>query len=475
MSPRHLFALASLVSLGCAPPPELTFTPDGSSWAKPPPVLSGPRLTLPRIEQTTLGNGLTVYASSRPSSSLTRVIFADRAAIDEGGPQAGLAVLTSTALEYNFRSASDPHVHGPAVLGHSFRGGADADGTFFSYTVAPESTREACATLGRFVASGALEDWAIGQARSMLDEHRDDERGDNFTLIDRLAARELFGPTNPFAESRFGTKEGIEKITDDEVRRFHDVRYHPTQSVLVLVGPAPIADYFAIAKESFESWRPTTKLEAPATAAWAAMEGTLRSAIVGLAAQRASATVTAVLPASARGAPDSLACELTASLLEASDSPLLVHQRRATDSGYYTGAKCQSSRAGGMLELELDTAPEQLATTLEAIEAAVVHSHTPASAEQVETARALYLGDVARITATNSGLASVLAAQFCAGLPLSDLSTLEARIQAITATDLTRFAQRYLDPANMVIAVQGKRPELEATLARFGKTRWEDQ
>jgi zinc protease len=68
---------------------------------------------------------------------------------------------------------------------------------------------------------------------------------------------------------------------------------------------------------------------------------------------------------------------------------------------------------------------------------------------------------------TNSDIGASLAETFVFGLPLDYYSELPARLAAVTAADVQAAAQRYLDPARLLVVAVGERKKMAAQLDKL--------
>jgi predicted Zn-dependent peptidase len=92
----------------------------------------------------------------------------------------------------------------------------------------------------------------------------------------------------------------------------------------------------------------------------------------------------------------------------------------------------------------------------------------PFTDEERTKARAMLLDRVAEGLATSGGIAANFAELALYGLPLDEPERFIAALERVTADDLLRLAQKYVDPDGSCITIVGDRAAIEPGLRALG-------
>jgi predicted Zn-dependent peptidase len=468
-----VFSFVTAMCSACVGP-NVTPTPDQAFRAHPPEVAAGLQVRVPAVHQVTLANGLRVFAIESPEAQTIHLTFADRAAVDSDETNPGLAALTAAAMGFGTVSADGSVTRSQDLLDGSRHFVLTRSGTVFGLVVLPSEAAAGFGALAGLVQKPALDQAAIQQARSQTKVLFAEESENALGSLTRLAAVQLYGKTSIFSRPLLGSEEERSLLGDEAVRRFYAERYQPAESALLVVGSLTALQAFALARDHFESWHPkATARGLHDTTAKLALQPD-RPMVTGVNGSDTVAHLVLLMPCPRRNSPDTVSADLTAILVgNLMDSGLRARLRHDAGTSYSVSARCVQDRAGGIFSIVLDTDPLQFDTALDAVIQQMEQLRRGApTAGSLAEARALYLGRDAARLGTSAGLESMLLDQFLAGLPDDYSATLEAQVNATTPDDIVRFAQRYLDPAHMAVAVHGSKTLLADPPSRLGGIRW---
>jgi predicted Zn-dependent peptidase len=85
----------------------------------------------------------------------------------------------------------------------------------------------------------------------------------------------------------------------------------------------------------------------------------------------------------------------------------------------------------------------------------------PVSADELEKAKTYVALALPRSFETTASLAASLAQMFVYNLPADYFSTFTERVRAVTAADVQRVAERYIQPDKLAVVVVGDRTVIE--------------
>jgi len=87
--------------------------------------------------------------------------------------------------------------------------------------------------------------------------------------------------------------------------------------------------------------------------------------------------------------------------------------------------------------------------------------------DELKTAKDAFARSLAGRFETTDQIVNTISEFFIYNLPLDFYNTLPARIDAVSAADVQRVAQRYLKPGSMVVVAVGDRAKIEPQLRKL--------
>lgn len=207
---------------------------------------------LPRVERARLSNGMTLlFRRNSAAETVAISAFADVPAFCETQHTAGIRSLTQAMLLHR---PSDAGGVGPvdelsqygAVVGQSVH----PDCTQVSVVALAEYTDECLRPL-REILFGADFDWTHFMAERVAhakEIERLEENGLGYAAY--LAYAYMFAGTS-CAWPAAGTRLGIKRTRQAEVRRFYERHYRPNRTVLAICGPMEFAECRASVERAF--------------------------------------------------------------------------------------------------------------------------------------------------------------------------------------------------------------------------------
>ncbi|EKT4458934.1 pitrilysin family protein [Pseudomonas putida] len=263
--------------------------------------------------------------------------------------------------------------------------------------------------------------------------------------------RHLFNG-HPYGNPLGSTAQGIEAITPEDLRAFHQRAYSASNLEMVVVGDLSLAQAQAISQQISQAlpqgWSATELPAAPAAP----------SATIAVEQAGASSAVLLALPMNVpANDPEFLALTLASAVLgEGLESRLMVElrQRRGLTYGVYTHVLPLS--AGGLFTVEWEVAPQHVQGTQ-----ALVETLLQAFIDEGPTQRELQLarkqleGQLLRGIAQNRQLATLLTEVTHQRQPADHLDTYSARIAELTPADVRAVMQRRLALSRKVLVSVG--------------------
>lgn len=282
-----------------------------------------------------------------------------------------------------------------------------------------------------------------------------ERRNDNTSAIEgREWSRLLYGSEH-FSTKEI-TKASVESITRQDLIDFHQKYFQPGGFIIAASGDFKTAELLAKLEAAFKGW-PSNKMAVPdvpkPTQTPVAGIYTVNKADVN------QGRVSIGHIGSTRNNPDAYALEVMNDILGGGGFTSRIMSRVRSDEGlaysagssygmgvYYPGTfrasfQSKSASTSQAIQIVLDE--------INRIRTAKV------SAEELETSKNSAIETFPRIFSTAAQIAGTFAQDEYTKRPADYWDTYRQRIAAVTADDVQRVAQKYLDPSKLVILVVG--------------------
>ncbi len=311
-----------------------------------------------KIHSETLANGLTVLIQPMPWQRTAAFSLCLRGGVQsEPEHLGGLSGLVCEMVQRGAGSHSSRDL--VAIqdnLGIDRSSGVNTAMVAFSCAMPAESLAEAIKLYADIVRRPHLPQDQLDDARMMsMQELRAMEDEPTHRVMRRL--RELhYG--EKLGRSTFGTEEGIESITQDDVREFFTANYHAGGGILAVAGNVDIATVMKWAAAAFGDWKtgPTLALDPPdGRATYEHIESPSNQTHIGFAFES--------IP---YGHPDYFKMRAGVGILsDGMSSRLFEHVREQRGLCYTVTASCHSMKHAGGVFGYAGTTPERAQETLD--------------------------------------------------------------------------------------------------------------
>ena len=410
---------------------------------------AAPAIATEDVTRERLDNGVTVLVRENPLAPVVAV---------------ALLVRMGTRWERAENAGISNFVHAVMVKGTARRSGADL--------------AEAVAGLGgKLIASGEV-DYSGIQASALARFWREllgltaevaltpklepaDVDGERDWLLSRIQRQrdnpvartfdELYAAAygfHPYGLPTLGTPESLKRIDHAAIVAWYRQFYRPERIVLAVSGQVRSADVVAEARKLFGGLPRGGELAEPRNGTPASGA---RRLVIEQPAQQAQIAAGGLAPALADA--DHAAVKVLATVLGGGMAGRLFAELRDKEALAYTAnAFYEPVREPGLLVLYLGTAPQNVARAEPALQREIERVRTqPVSADELRRAQGFLLGNYSMDRRTNARQAWYLAFYEIEGVGGDFPERYRAAVQAVTAADLMRVAQRYLGAPTIVI------------------------
>ncbi len=246
--------------------------------------------------------------------------------------------------------------------------------------------------------------------------------------------------------TRASTKPSLERITRDDLVAFHSTWVHPGNVVLAVSGDFDTAAMIGKLEALMAGWAAGKPAPAVPKPAHVPAPGVYMVNKADVNQGRVSIGHLGYV----QGNPDEIAIDLMNDILGGSGFTSRITNRVRSDEGlaYSAGSSLSGGtyyeglfRAG--FQSKSESVPRAIRIVLDEI--ARIRTE-PVSAEELETVKTSAIETFPRAFASAAAVAGTFASDEITGRPASFYATYRDKVRALTAADIQRVAQRYLQP-----------------------------
>lgn len=456
---RRLAVLAA-ASLGAYPPTRLAAQLDRT---KPPELPPPPALRLPAVQTATLPNGLGLYVVEMHKVPVVDVqLVVDAGTVRDPQELPGVATFTATMLQQGagHRGALDI-ADEAAFLGAQLNTTANYDVATVSLHVPKRRLEPGFDLLADVVLRPTFPDSEVARQRE-LRRAQILQQGDNPVAIASIAFPAIvYGRAHPYGRPLAGTEASTAALTRERVAGFYQAFYRPGVARILVVGDVTLTEARRLVVARFGAWQPG---DVP-TASDAAVPAPAARAVYLIDKPGAAQSVVRIGHVGiARSSPDYYALQVLNTILGGAFTSRLNQNLRET-RGYTYGAFSQFAAlrmAGPFVASASVVTAKTDSSLIEFLkELRRIRDETVPDAELAKAKAYIILGLPGEFETTASAAAR-FRELLVYGLPLDYYSRYIERINAVTAPDVQRAAQRYIDPEHFDIVVVGDKGQIEA-------------
>ncbi len=424
-------------------------------------------LPVPKIEQQTLGNGLTVWLVPRPGFPKVTALLVVRGGTAADPPaMGGMAdVFAATLKEGTAKRSSRQIAVEAQAVGGSLEVGADDDAVTIAAHGLARGTRQLLDLVADVALHPTFPDGEVTLAKT--------------NALQALMAREStpeFAVQKAFAAAVYGdhpyhivapTREILQKITPGLLRDEQRRRFRPDRALLLVVGDF---DAKAVSKEVsalFGAWRAEGQPPA-ATPPSPPADG--RKILVADRPGSVQSEIRVGRPTLKATDPGYHAL-LVANTIFGGAFPSRLIENIREDKGYtYSPRSGISTRQeGGLLAVR---APVRTAVTAGALLEIFYEldrmAATDVTSEELERAQRYQTGLYLLRNQTQGALAATLAQYWVNGLPPAALGEFVDKVKAVTVADVRQVSKKFLTSDSQTVVIGGDAKQVESDVAVFG-------
>ncbi len=429
-----------------------------------------PRLVMPDVQRATLPNGLTLQVVRMTELPLVQATLLIDGGARLDGDRPGLATFAAGMLDEGaggrdaFQLAAQLE-----FLGATLITGASWDAFTLSLRAPRRTFDEAMTTLADVLLRPAFSSADVKRQRDLRIAALLQARDRPASVASDVFGYTVFPQSHPYHRPISGDSASTVVLDSAMVRDFWNRVADPSRATLILTGDLTMAQARAMAAKALGGWKaPVRPLPlAPASAVTAPPPAPTRVYLVDKP-NAAQSVIMIGAPGVNRRSPDYPAITLMNTILGGSFSSRLNQILREQKGFTYGAGSGFSWRPvpgpfAASSAVRTDVTDSSLAIFFD--EFRRIRDEAPTDAELARAKSYVVLGTLGDFETTRQ-VAGGLSTLDVFNLPLSTIPADLGHIQALSAADVQRAAQKYLDPSHLTVVVVGDiariRPGIEA-------------
>lgn len=420
-------------------------------------------------KKLTLKNGMTVLLMEQHKVPLVSMNYIVRSgAVTDPTGKEGLASLTAGLLRKGTKTrTADQISESLDFIGASYAASASLDYSSGRAEFMKKDTTNGLDLMADMLLNPSLPD---AEVKKMLAQRIDGIKAGKDQaqrVISEYYYNYLFG-THPYARPTNGDEKSLANITRDDVVKFHNAAYIPSNTILAVVGDFNTAEMEKMITDRFGAWTSTAKPPVENIAA--------PKPVVGkhlLLVDKPDSTQTYYMVGNvgvSRSNPDRVGIEVV-NVLFGGRFTSLINTALRIKNGLTYGAYSDFDmrKAAGPFFISTYT---KNASTEKAIDMTLdvlkQFREKGISEEDLNSAKAYLKGTMPpQMLETSDQLAAVLTQLQFYGLPDSEINDYYAKVDALTLADAKRIISTYYPEDNLTFVLIGKAGEIGPVVKKY--------
>jgi predicted Zn-dependent peptidase len=425
-----------------------------------PEVGPDPPFAFPLVVHHTLEGGLevrTIEHRSVPVVTLAMQVEGGTGADRRG--REGLAAITADMLDEGTGPLSAIDVsEALARIGAVHDVDVGPDATVLTLTTLARFAERGALLLAEMLTRPALRESDFDRVRQLRLDRLRQMKDLPPAVAERAFLRLIYGD-HPYGHLAIGSDPALRAMTLEEVASFHAFTFRPSRATLVVAGARPHDELRLIAETAFGQWRAASEsTEQGSTAADVETESVAPPLAVVARENAAQSELRIGQLSARRNTPDYHALLVMNAVLGGqfvSRINLKLREEKGYTYGARTGFDWRRGTAPFALQASVHTAATADAVRDSMIELDSIRGARPPSEAEMALAKASLTRGYPRGFETAQQVARAVTQLALYDLPDSYFEEFVPRVNAITAADVVRVAERYVDPGRMTTLIVG--------------------
>ena len=430
--------------------------------SKPPALGPAPALKLPPVEKRTLSNGLTVWIMGVHKVPTVHLELTVRAGIAADPPQKyGLASLAADMIDEGAGARTALEIADAIdFLGADLSSSGAVDASYVNLHVPVARLADALPIMADVVARPTFPEAELGRLREELLASLLEIQDDPEQLIQVAFPKLVFGDKNRYGAPSIGTAVSLKGITVADLRAFHASHYRPDNATLIVAGDVTADTVVPMLERAFAGWKGTAGTKVPPAADAPQLTGRRVFLIDKPGAAQSQVRIGWV--GVARSTPDYFALRVLNTILgEAFTSRLNNNLREVHGYAYGASSRFDMRLNAGPFYAAAGVQTDKTADALKEFFNELARIHEPVPGPELDKAKNYLALQMPRSFETTRSTANALATAYLYDLPADYYSSYGDRVRAVTAADVKRVADKYIQPDKFAVVIVGDRKAIE--------------
>jgi zinc protease len=427
-------------------------------------------IKLPEIKKEILDNGLKVIVIEHHELPVVafRLVLKSGSAYDPAG-KAGLADLTAGLLRKGTKTKDATQISEAIdFVGGSLDAGADWDATFATCRVLNKYFDTGLDLLTDIILNPTFKEDEIERLRRQTLAGIMQQKDDPESVAEEKFREYVFGE-HPYGQPREGTEESVSGITREDIVNFHKTYYVPNNAILAVVGDVKTADVLKKVRSKFGSWE-KREFATPNFVPPPQIKG--HQILLVDKPDLTQSYIKIGHFGIDRKSPDYFPIRVMNYILGGGGfaSRLVDEVRAKRGLTYDIYCTFDSYRLRGAFEVGTYTRVDSTLGAIQAILDQMKRIRTEkVSPKELSETQSFYNGYFPLQFETPEQIATQILIVEIYDLGEDYIKNFRKNISAVTADDILRVAQKYLDPDNIKLVVVSKAEEVKPKLESLGE------
>ncbi|MBD8736910.1 M16 family metallopeptidase [Sphingomonas sp. CFBP 13706] len=419
--------------------------------------------TLPQPISTQLANGMRLITVERHDLPIvTAYLVTGGGAATDPANQAGVSSLAAELLTKGTRTRTATQIAREIEgLGGSIGSDAGSDGASVDVTVKADQLAPALSILADVAMHPAFAPDEIERARTQQVDAVSLALKNPAQLAALVADRAVLG-TSAYGAPVGGTPISLKAITRADITAAYARSFSPDQATLIMVGDVTAAQAKTLADAQFGPWKKTGAATTPGMP----IDYPAPRVIVVDMPDAGQAGVVVARPAIARTDPRYYSLAVANTVLGGGFSSRLNQEIRIKRGlAYGAGSTLDAGKTQGTVAARTQTKNPTATEVVSLIAAELAGmGKAPVSPGELETRKAVLVGNFGRGIETTSGVAGILGSYVQNGVSVDELQQFTAKVGAVDSASVQTAAAALLDPKKASIVVVGDAKQFAPSL-----------
>ncbi|HEU4936352.1 MAG TPA: pitrilysin family protein [Vicinamibacterales bacterium] len=430
-----------------------------------------PLLRFPEIQRRTLDNGLRVWTIEHHAVPLVSfLVMLSVGASADPDERPGLAAITSDMLDEGCGDLDAMELHDAlGRIGGHLDSEIGSDATILTLSSLARHADRASALVADMIVRPRLDATDFHRVRELRLNRLIQLRDLAPALADRAFVRLLYGQ-HPYGHMPLGTEASLQELTLDEVSRFHRTMFVPSRMFVIAAGDATHDALAAAVERAFGDWRPLAEARQIDHSTWPSPPVVHERLAILHRPGAAQSELRIGHVGAPRQSPDYHAL-VVLNIILGGQFVSRINMNLREDKGYTYGARTSFDFRLGPGPFVLN-ASVQSEVTVDAIREALdelyaIRGPRPVTAEELRAGRAALTRGYPRNFETAEQISRGAAQLALYDLPDDYFSTFTPKVLAVDETAVTRVAEQYIDPSQLLTLIVGDREKVVPALPRL--------